>query len=399
LKFYGKLYFNDAKEIGDYMSELEATTKKQKKTKKKRKVLFVFSVFVFVLLVAVVSSFVSYKYIIKNLNMQGQQSNIVIADKDKISVYIPSGSGSSAIAEILKKEGFIKNPYLFKLLSRINGYDGTYQAGTHEVSKKLGYTDLMRILVSKPFKDPSIKVTIPEGFTYKQLILLLKKNKLIDEDKFNNYADTGNFDYQFLKDIPKKERRLEGFLFPETYNFEAKGGENIIIDTLLKQFDKVFTPELYEKAKELNMSVKDIVILASIIEREAKSPDDRPIIAGVFYNRLKSKDQTLRRLQSCATIQYIFYYKEGIIKDTILDADTKVEDPYNTYIHQGLPPGPICSPGEDSILAALNPEKTDYFYFVAKDDGSGEHYFSKTYSEHLKAQSKAKANAKALKNN
>ena len=112
---------------------------------------------------------------------------------------------------------------------------------------------------------------------------------------------------------------------------------------------------------------------------------------------MNSKDQTLKRLQSCATIQYIFEYKDGKRKETILDADTRVEDPYNTYIHKGLPPGPICSPGEGSILAALNPEQTDYLYFVAKDDGSGQHYFSKTYNEHLKAQRKAKANAKALK--
>lgn len=375
------------------MSELEIM-RKQKKPKKRHRVLFIFCVFVFVVLIAVVSSFFSYKYIIKNLNMQGQQANILIETQDAINIDIPLGSGSAAIADILKQEGFIKYPYIFKLLSRINGYDGTYQAGTHVLSKKLDYTDLMRILVSKPLRDPSIRVTIPEGLTYKQIVEILNNKKLIDVDNFNNLVNNESFDYEFLKDVPKRDRRLEGFLFPETYDFEIKGGEKIIIDTLLNQFNKVFTPALYEKAKELKMTVNQIVILASVIEREAKSAEERPIIAGVFYNRLKSKDQTLRRLQSCATIQYIFYYKEGIIKDTILDEDTKVDDPYNTYIHQGLPPGPICSPGEDSILAALNPEDTNYYYFVAKDDGSGEHYFSKTYKEHLSAQAKAKANKK-----
>lgn len=379
------------------MSELETTTKKQKKSKKKHRILFIFCVLVFVLLVAVVSSFVSYKFITKNLNMQGQQANIVIEDKDKIDVEIPSGSGSAAIAEILKKEGFIRFPYLFKLLSRINGYDGTYQAGTHVLSKKLSYTDLMRVLVSKPSKGPNTRVMIKEGLTYKQIVDILDSNKLIDRDKFNNLVNKGKYAFDFLKDLPKRDRRLEGYLFPETYEFEQKGGEEAIINTMLKQFDKIFTPELYQKAKDLKMSVDQIVILASIIESEAVVASERPIIAGVFYNRLKSKDQTLRRLQSCATIQYIFENKDGKRKDTILDADTKVEDPYNTYIHQGLPPGPICSPGKDSIIAALDPEKTDYFYFVAKDDGSGEHYFSKTYSEHLKAQTKAKANAKAIK--
>lgn len=324
------------------MNELETNNTKLK-PKKKHKLLFVLCLLLFVLLVAVVSSFASYKYIIKNLNFEGQQSSIVIDKNDEINIDIPSGSGSSAIAQILKQKGFIKFPYLFKFLSRINGYDGTYLAGTHVLSKKLGYTDIMRILVSKPLKDPSIKVTIPEGYTYKQIVNILDTDKLIDIDKFNKLANEGDYDYKFLKDIPKRDRRLEGYLFPETYNFEPKSGEKLIIDTLLNQFNKVFSPVLYEKAKELNMTVNQIIILASIIEREAKVKEERPIIAGVFYNRLKSKDQTLRRLQSCATIQYIFYYKEGIMKDSISDEDIKVDDPYNTYIHKGLPPGPICS--------------------------------------------------------
>lgn len=374
------------------MNELETTEGKQIKPKKKHKLLFVVCVCLFVLLIAVISSFFSYKYIVKNLNMQGQQANISISEIEAISVEIPSGSGSTAIANILKEKGFIKFPYLFKLLSRINGYDGTYQAGTHILSKKLGYTDLMRILVSKPLKDPSIEVLIPEGLTYKQIVDILDRKKLIDVDKFNKLANAGDFDYKFLKDLSKGELRLEGYLFPQTYNFEKTGGEKVIINTLLNQFDKVFTTELYKKAKELNMTVNEIVILASIIEREAKVAEERPTIAGVFYNRLKSKDLSLRRLQSCATIQYIFLYKEGIIKETISVADTEVESPYNTYINSGLPPAPICSPGEDSILAALNPQKTDYYYFVAKDDGSGEHYFSKTYKEHLRFQAKANSN-------
>lgn len=376
------------------MNEYETMSTKSKKPKKRHRILFVFIVFVFVLVVAVVSSYFSYQYITRNLNIQGQQASISIPLEEQVTVEIPLGSGSTAISEILKNEGFIKYPYLFKLLSRINGYDGTYQAGTHILSKKLGYTDLMRILVSKPLNEPSIRVTIPEGLTYKQIVDLLHEKKVINRDNFNDLANNGSFSYRFLKGLPKRDKKLEGYLFPETYDFEVKAGEKAVINTMLKQFDKVFTEEMYVKAKELKMSVDQIVILASIIEREAKVSSERPMIAGVFYNRLKSKDLSLRRLQSCATIQYISYYKDGVIKETILDEDTKVDDPYNTYIHSGLPPGPICSPGEDSILAALNPEKTDNYYFVAKEDGTGEHYFSKTYNDHLRAQAKAKNNKK-----
>ena len=135
---------------------------------------------------------------------------------------------------------------------------------------------------------------------------------------------------------------------------------------------------------KLKMTPDEIIRMASIIEKEAKDPGERKIISGIFYyNRLNSKDQSLRKLQSCATIQYIYFYKEGIFKEKIYTKDTKIVDPYNTYENPGLPPGPICSPGRDSIDAALNPQKTDYLFFVAT--GNGRTQFSKTWDEHQTA--------------
>jgi UPF0755 protein len=157
-------------------------------------------------------------------------------------------------------------------------------------------------------------------------------------------------------------------------------GEKEIVKRLLERFNEIFRPDYYDLAKKNNMTTDKIIILASIVEREAKDDDERKLIAGVFYNRLNNKDKSLRRLESCATIQYIFYKNEGIIKEKISEKDTQVNDPYNTYMREGLPPGPICSPGKASIEAALNPEKTGYLYFVAKGDGT--HQFSKTLQEH-----------------
>jgi UPF0755 protein len=183
--------------------------------------------------------------------------------------------------------------------------------------------------------------------------------------------------------LPKREFKLEGYLFPDTYIFDIKAGEKTIINRMLARFDEIFKPEYIEKAKNLGMSIDQVVILASIIEREAKESYERKTISGIFHNRLKSKDPNLKKLQSCATIQYILLNRDGIVKEKITDEDTKIKHPYNTYQIEGLPPGPICAPGKDSIEAALSPEETDFYYFVAKGDGT--HEFSRTLKEHQAA--------------
>ena len=228
-----------------------------------------------------------------------------------------------------------------------------------------------------------LKVIIPEGYTFNQIADKLEKASLISKDKFASVASKEKFDYKFLKDIPNREKKLEGYLFPDTYIFDVKAGEKAIIDRMLARFDEIFKPEYYDKAKALGLSVDDVIILASLIEREAKEYEERRLISGVFYNRLKSKDPAHKKLQSCATIQYILLNRTGEVKPKLTEADTKIEDPYNTYLHEGLPPGPICCPGKESIEAALEPEATDYYYFVSKGDGT--HEFSKTLSQHQAA--------------
>jgi UPF0755 protein len=243
----------------------------------------------------------------------------------------------------------------------------------------------MRILTGTPV---SVSVTFAEGLNYSQIQSLLLKKNLININNFNKIANNDVFDYKFLENLPMRENRLEGYLFPDTYKFDVSAGESTIIKTFLNNFDKKFKPEYYIRAEELKKSKKDInsiddiITIASIIEREAKVDSERELIAGVFYNRLKAK----QRLESCATIQYIFYQKEGIIKEKISIEDTKVIDIYNTYQNQGLPPGPICCPGEESIKAALFPAEHDFRYFVAKGDGT--HVFSRTLKEHNDAKEK-----------
>ena len=369
------------------------------KSKKKQKAPMRLAIFFTLLMLTFICALISYKYVLEN-QRSGNEASINIPEEEGIKINIPRGSSTSDIAEILKKEGVIKNVTLFKILSKINGYDGTYNSGTHVIAKDVdydnisGYETLMQIFSSMPLADPDVTVTFIEGSTLNDIENKLAENNLIDRKKFRDLINNGEFDYDFLKDLPKRENRLEGYLFPDTYRFSAKGGERAIITKMLNQFDRVFEDTYYKRAEQLGMTIDEVIILASIIEKEAAVEGERETISGVFHNRLKSKDANLRKLQSCATINYILTQKGQKPKEVLTVEDEKIDHPYNTYLYEGLPPGPICSPGRASIIAALSPEDHDYYYFVEKGDGSGEHYFSKTYDQHLKAKTKAEANRK-----
>lgn len=361
------------------MSGVKTQNMQKTKPRKKKKAFIRLLVFLFIIGLTVVCSYISYNFVMKNYLSAGSKSEIVIAPQDEVKFVIPKGANTTTIAGLLKEQNLIKDVNIFKLLSKFNGYDGMYQSGTHIVSKSLSYDEMMRVLTTKPV---SRQVTIPEGKSFMQIVdILYSKNIITDKEKFIKIANTETFDYDFLKDLPARDNKLEGYLFPDTYEFDLNVSEKDVIIRMLDNFKRKFKPEYAEKIKTLKgMTMDKIIILASIIEREAKKPEDRSIISGVFYNRMASKDKTLRKLQSCATIQYILLKKTGAIKERLLDADLKLEDPYNTYIHEGLPPGPICCPGDAAINAALYPEDTDFLYFVAKGDGS--HAFSATYKEH-----------------
>ncbi len=314
---------------------------------------------------------------------------VAISPEDGIEVEIPMGAGTDTIISILKEKEIIRSGLIYKVLSNIHGYDGGYKAGTHIVAKGLDYEDIMMILSSNPV---SVKVRIKEGSTINQVVDELLKSKVIsDKASFYKTAADGEFGYKFLEGLPERENRLEGYLIPDTYQFGLKAKDEEIIKVLLDNFNNKFKPEYYEKAKEMGLTVDQVVTLASIIEKEASNKKDRNMVAQVFYNRLNKKDGVLDKLQSCATIQYVFLTrmtdvteadKTRIAQGIILDKDTASDDPYNTYKFSGLPPGPICSPSRESIEAALNPdpEAKDYYYFVAKGDGT--HDFSRTYAEH-----------------
>ncbi len=333
-------------------------------------------------IVTYVSGRLSYNYVMDKYADTSKDVPIIVDEKEGVEFIIKRGSTTSQISAQLFEMGLIKNETIFKLLSKINGFDGTYQSGTHIVSSELSYDEMMRVLSS----DAATRmVTIPEGKTLTQIADILYEKKIIkDKAKFLKSANTEEFDYDFLKNLPQRDNKLEGYLFPDTYEYDYNASDREIITKMLNNFDNKFKQAYRDMIAELpaTMTLDDVVIMASIIEREAKDPDDRYLIAGVLYNRLTGKDTALRKLQVDATIQYIMLKKTGAYKDRVLYADLEVDDPYNTYLYEGLPPGPICNPGEASIKAAVNPDDTNYYYYVAKGDEAGSHAFARTFKEH-----------------
>lgn len=341
---------------------------RRNKVKNRRRLLISIIIIIGIIIIAVAAMYTLY--------MGNESKPAEPGSKEYVTVTIPTGTGTSGIANILDQNKIIDNTGVFKLLSKSKGYDGKFKAGQYSLSPGMSMEEIMKILVSG--KAETVRFTIPEGYDIRRTTAKLSEEGLINLDTFAKEIESGQFNYEFLKGAPAGPNRLEGYLFPETYEIFANANEHDIIDRMLYQFNKEFTDEYYARAEELGMSVRDVITLASIIEREARVPEDRPVIASVFYNRMKID----MPLQSCATVQYIL----GEQKPVLSIKDTQIESPYNTYLHPGLPPGPIASPGADSIKAALYPADTDYLFFLAKGDGS--HAFSSSYDQFLKDKAK-----------
>lgn len=309
--------------------------------------------------------------------------NSPVSDKsEELEFRVVKDATSNIIIENLSKEGFIKNKIFAKIYVRQHKLDKNLKVGVYNFNTSMTPTQIFDKLLKGEIDPDVVTVTIPEGFNVKQIADKLYKAEIIkDVNAFLKEAQEGQFTYDFIAQIPKnRPSRLEGYLFPDTYEFKKGIKEHDVINKMLGRFEKVYKEAEINKSPELNATMDQILTMASIVEREARKKEDRPVIAGVFYNRLK----TSMKLQSCATVQYIL----GEQKENLTYKDIEIDSPYNTYKYAGLPVGPICSPGKSAIEAALSPEKNDYLYFVAKGDGG--HYFAKTYNEFLKFKASVK---------
>jgi UPF0755 protein len=303
----------------------------------------------------------------------GRQLGPVSSSRSTVRVKIPPGSSSSKVASILAEKGVIRDARIFQLFARVAGGTGNLKAGTFKLSPSMTAAEVLRQLGEGGAPPDDIAVTIPEGFRLVQIVERLKAAGIIDNpERFKRLAS--GLTEPFNPPFPLPRKKLEGYLYPDTYRFLPKCGEEAVIQKLLENFDRQFYSEHREEVERSGHSLHEIVTIASLIEREAQIPADRPKIAGVIENRLKQK----KRLEIDATVIYAL----GHHVNRVFYKDLAVDSPYNTYRHAGLPPGPIASPGIASLEAALHPDRHPYLYYVAMPGGG--HVFAKTKAEHDK---------------
>jgi len=281
-----------------------------------------------------------------------------------VEVHIRPGMSIKAIGDTLQRHGVIDNRLDFRFLAWLNHYGKEVRPGRYRLAEGSKEGHVLRVITRE--EPARLMVTIPEGYTAKQIAGLLEEDGICTSGDFMHAC----LDTVLLRSFSVQSSSAEGCLFPETYEVSTAMPADDVIRLFLRQFRRVMT-EMKPEAGT-NLTEDELVTLASIVQGEAQVPDEFPRIAGVFMNRLRRR----LPLQSCATVEYLMPERKGRLSVE----DTRLDSPYNTYLHPGLPPGPICNPGRRALAAALSPERNDYLFFVARGDGS--HIFSRTSAEH-----------------
>ena len=294
---------------------------------------------------------------------------------------IQSGEGINQISYHLRQQGIIKNSFVFETYIYLKGAEDKFKAGEYNLPQLVNIKRLTQIFMAgQPAKE--WQLTVPEGWTAKDIAYRLENLGKFQAEEFlaavgvgqpNNQPSFNFSAYNFLSYKPK-QANLEGYLFPDTYRFFSYASVDDVVRKMLNNFDKKLTAQMRADIKKQHKTIFGIVTMASIVEREAKLDQDRPIIAGIFWQRLKLG----MPLQADSTINYI----TGKKTPSVSAADLNLDSPYNTYKYSGLPPGPISNPGLAAIKAAIYPQQTDYLYFLT--DIQGRAHYAKTFEEHVK---------------
>lgn len=293
----------------------------------------------------------------------------VSANAEKIVVHLKPGQSFAKTTNILEEKGLINSPFRFNLISRFRGYDKKVQAGEYLLSESMTPLHILEKMTKGEVK--LYKLTIPEGLNIYQIAELASAGNFAEKSEFIEMAT----DKAYIREKGIEADTFEGYLFPDTYFFPRGTTVKKIIETMVDRFKAVFNPQWKEQARRIGFTPHQVVILASIIEKETGDPSERPVISSVFHNRLKKK----MRLESDPTVIYGIENFDGNLTRKHLTTRT----PYNTYKIRGLPAGPIANPGMESLKAALFPAKTPYIYFVSKKDRT--HQFSTNLKDHNKA--------------
>jgi UPF0755 protein len=284
-------------------------------------------------------------------------------------VEIPEGASFKDVSNLLGEKGLILSPFWFRLLGKVQDAERKVKPGEYDLHTAMRPAEILNMLVTG--KVIKYTVLVQEGFTARQI------GKLLDEARIVKEADVARLvsDPLFIKTLGVDGPTLEGYLFPDTYYFPRRAKAEEVVKAMVAGYRQAYTPEMQARAAALGMTERQVVTLASIIEKETGQDEERPLISAVFHNRLKRR----LPLQSDPTVIYGITNFNG----NLTRADLTRRTPFNTYTSTGLPLGPIASPGSKSIIAALNPAPVDYIFFVSKNDGT--HQFSTTLAEHNRA--------------
>lgn len=294
---------------------------------------------------------------------QGQAIDVVVT--------VPPQAPAGQVGALLQQKKLVRSAVIFSLYARWKGMDGLIKAGEYSLSNGLSTPEVLFELVNGRLAIQSF--TVPEGFTTAQIADLLVSKGLVNGERFYWAVANENYSYPFIQGAPNNEKRLEGYLFPDTYQVFRGCSESSIIEMMLKRFEKEIDELDYlTLVQKAGLTLHQAVTIASLLEREAVLDAEKSLIAGVIFNRMAKS----MPLQVDATVQYAL----GTHQPKIYYKDLQVDSPYNTYRTYGLPPGPIAMPGRASLLAAVKPAATSYLYYVARPDGS--HAFANTLDEH-----------------
>ena len=296
------------------------------------------------------------------------------------TIVVSKGDNARTIGDELEKAGVIRSGTWFRMLAEIEGVQNDLAAGSY-VFQQDSDTQAVLDRIKVGILQPQVLVTIPEGLRIEQIADLLGRSGVGDTQALLAAMQSGSYSGDLLNDKPAGST-LEGFVFPDTYYFPLKAKPQDVVNEMLAALNDRFDPSLRAAAQAEGLTDYQVLTLASIVEREAQVPEERPIIASVFLNRLKAG----MPLQADPTVQYALAQNPDSVtqfgwwKQDLTEDDLRVDSPYNTYTHTGLPPGPICNPGRAAIDAVVHPAQTSYLYFVAKGDGT--HAFASTLAEH-----------------
>ena len=358
----------------DYEEEEEMRPVKKKKRRKRGHGRFIFGLLfsVIIISISILAAAVILKCAKEFLGIGKSDIEIVID--------IPMNSSTLDIAQQLYNEGIIADTDLFRLFSRLKGADGTFIAGTHKVSPKMDYSTLIEILQEEAENQrETADVVFPEGITLIEAAARLEEKGVCNSEEFIDVFNTSSFGFDFEENVKvsaMKFYKMEGYLFPDTYQFYLEEDPRVVAKKIYKNFEARITPDLYGRMEDLDMELEEVLTLASIVQAEAANTRDMKKVASVFYNRLNNPNE-YPLLQSDPTTNYV---EEVIIPYSQVQTE-KINIAYDTYKGAGLTPGPICNPGLDAIDAVLYPAETEYYYFCSNLE-TGEFFYAETLDEH-----------------